>query len=133
MAIPFLGVLGTILGNGNVIEKGMELIDDAFESDEEKRESRTKAKIDLMKAYAPFKVAQRWIAIMFTVNFIGSFWFAVGLWAFGSAGDLDAFLKIMGVFNISWIMGAIVLFYFGGGLSESIGRSFVTKKDGGAQ
>lgn len=131
MFATIFGTIATILGNGSVLEKGMELIDDAYTSDEEARESKTKAKIDLMKAYAPFKVAQRWIAIMFTVNFLAAFWAAVGIWAWG--GDLDGFLSILTAFSIGWIMLAIVTFYFGGGLSESIGRSFVTKKGGGAQ
>ena len=60
--LSIITAIGSILGNGDVLSKGMDLIDDAFESDEEQRESRTKAKIELMKAYAPFKVAQRWLA-----------------------------------------------------------------------
>lgn len=123
-----------ILGSDKVVSKGLELIDDAFESDEEKRESKTRAKIDLMKAYAPFKVAQRWIAIMFTLNFIASFWAAIGIWTWGEPGDLNTFLEILAAFNIGWIMFAIVSFYFGGGLAESAGRAFIRKpkdQDGG--
>ena len=118
-----LAALASILGSPKVIDKGLELIDDAFESDEEKRESKTKAKIDLMKAYAPFKIAQRYLALMFGLNFIAAFWVAVGLWAFDK--DLDGFLTIMSTFNIAYIMMAIVMFYFGGGMIESVAR----KKD----
>lgn len=132
MGLPAIfTAIGSILGGGDVLSKGMDLIDDAFETDAEARESKTKAKIDLMKAYAPFKVAQRWLAIMFGLNFIAAFWTAVGLWAFDK--NLDGFLEILGAFNIGWIMFAIVTFYFGGGLSESIGRSFISKKSGGGQ
>ena len=132
MPLPaILTAIGSILGGGDVLKKGMELIDDAFESDAEARESKTKAKIDLMKAYAPFKVAQRWLAIMFGLNFIASFWASVGLWAFDK--DLNGFLEILGAFNVGWIMFAIVSFYFGGGLVESAGRSLITKKGGGGQ
>lgn len=132
MAFPAIfTAIGSILGSGDVVSKGMDLIDDAFETDAEARDSKTKAKIDLMKAYAPFKVAQRWLAIMFGLNFIAAFWTAVGLWGFDK--NLDGFLEILGAFNIGWIMFAIVTFYFGGGLSESIGRSFIGKKDGGGQ
>ena len=127
MALPvILSAIGSILGSGDVLSKGMDLIDDAFESEAEARESKTKAKIDLMKAYAPFKVAQRWLAIMFGINFIAAFWVSVILWALGK--DLDGFLKILGAFNIGWIMFSIVTFYFGGGLSESIGRSFIRRE-----
>lgn len=121
--LGIITAIGSILGQGKVLEKGMDLIDDAFTSEEESRASKTKAKIDLMKAYAPFKVAQRWIAIMFTANFILAFWTAVGIWAFGSPGSIEKFLEIMGVFQIGWIMMTIVIFYFGGGLTESIGRA----------
>lgn len=117
-----LGILGTILGNSGVIEKGMELIDDAFESDEEKRESKTKAKIDLMKAYAPFKVAQRYLALMFGFTFLFSFFLVLGMTLFGE-GDVDKVFKVLEQFRIGWIMTAIVMFYFGGGLAESVGRA----------
>jgi|TARA_R110000787_G_scaffold25430_1_gene71605 hypothetical protein len=116
-----ISVIGSILGNGDVVSKGMDLIDDAFESDEEKRESKTKAKIDLMKAYAPFKVAQRWIAIIFTINFFVAFWTVVTLWALDK--DVEGFMSIFASFQIGWTMLAIVTFYFGGGLTESIGRA----------
>jgi len=83
--LPIFGILGSILGNDKVMSKGMELIDDAFESDEEKRESKTKAKIDLLKAYAPFKVAQRYLALSFMVMYGISFFLVLGLTLFGTA------------------------------------------------
>lgn len=115
-----MGVLATILGSTGIIEKGMELIDEAWETEAEIRESKTQAKISLMKAYAPFKIAQRWLAILFGVNFVLSFWVAVALWAMGK--DMSGFIDIMTAFNLGWIMLVIVGFYFGGGLAESTGR-----------
>lgn len=114
-------LLSTILGSGTVIEKGMELIDDAFTSEEESRESKTKAKIDLMKAYAPFKVAQRYLALMFAFTFIFSFFLVLGMTLAGK-GTVDVF-AVLEAFYIGEIMMAIVIFYFGGGLTESIGRA----------
>jgi len=52
-----LAVLGKILGSGDVISQGMKLIDDMHTSDEEAIAAKSKAKIDLMSAYAPFKIA----------------------------------------------------------------------------
>lgn len=121
MITAIIGAIGSILGTPDVISKGMDLIDDMHTSDEEDRASKTKAKTELMKAYAPFKVAQRWLALMFGVNFIVSFWVAVGLWAYGK--DMDGFIAIMGVFNIGYIMMAIIMFYFGGGMIESVGNA----------
>jgi len=123
-----LGVIGSILGNDKVMSKGMDLIDDAFESDEEKRESKTKAKIDLLKAYAPFKVAQRYLALSFMVMYGISFFLVLGLTLFGEAQtQIDAIFKVLDQFKVGWIVMTIIVFYFGGGLTESIGR--VKKKD----
>lgn len=121
-----LAALASILGSPSVINKGMDLIDDAFTSDEEARESKTKAKIDLMKAYAPFKLAQRYLALMFAFTFLFSFFLVLGMTLFGDS-DPAAVFKVMEQFKIGWIMTTIVLFYFGGGLVESMGRS--KKKD----
>jgi len=125
--LPVLGILGSILGNDKVMSKGMELIDDAFESDEEKRESKTKAKIDLLKAYAPFKVAQRYLALSFMVMYGISFFLVLGLTLFGTAADqIDAIFEVLNQFKVGWIVMTIIVFYFGGGLTESINR---VKKD----
>ena len=123
MAFPLLGVIGSILGSPKVIDKGMELIDDAFESDEEKRESKTKAKVDLLKAYAPFKVAQRYLALMFGCTYIFSFFLVLGMTLMGKVSTTDDVFKVLSEFYVGEIMLAIVAFYFGGGLSESIGRA----------
>jgi hypothetical protein len=121
-----LSILSTILGSGDVISKGMDLIDDAFESDEEKRESKTKAKIDLMKAYAPFKVAQRYVALMFMATYIFSFFLVLGMTLVGKAIEVDAIFNVLEQFKVGWIVMTIVMFYFGGGMVESFGN---VKKD----
>ena len=131
MALPILGVLGSILGSGDVISKGMDLIDDAWETDAEVRESKTQAKIDLMKAYAPFKVAQRWLAILFAVNFFAGFWMVMVMTLMGKVTNVEQVFDVLEQFKIGWAMITILTFYFGGGLVESGGRVFGKKKDGG--
>ncbi len=118
-------VLSKIFGTGDVISKGMDLIDSMHTSDEEEIAANAKAKVDLMKAYAPFKVAQRYLAVMFTINFILAFWATVGLWYFDK--DMKGFVDIMSAFNIGWIMLTIVGFYFGGGAIEGIRGKFNKK------
>jgi hypothetical protein len=120
-----MGILSTIFGSGEVIGKGMDLIDDLWETDAEVRESKTQNKINLMNAYAPFKVAQRYLAIMFGLNYILAFWVAVGLWIFNK--DMQGFIDIMTAFNIGWIVTAIVMFYFGGGMAEGAISKFKGK------
>ncbi len=119
-----MGILGRILGSDAIIAKGMELIDDAFESDAEARESKAKTKIDLMNAYAPFKVAQRYLALMFGGTYLLTYFFIMTASVFDLI-DREALTEvraIMAEFSIDWIMLTVVGFYFGGGLAESIRR-----------
>ena len=114
-----IGILGKILGSGDVIKKGMDLIDDMHTSTEEEIAQKSKAKIDLMNAYAPFKLAQRYIALMFTAVFLSMFVLVLAMTLAGQ-GDIDAVKQIIGDFWIGEIMLMIVGFYFGGGLAESV-------------
>jgi hypothetical protein len=118
-------ILSTIFGSGEVISKGMELIDDIHYSPSEEAEDirkneslKTRNKIDLMKSYAPFKVAQRYLAIMFTINFILVFWMFLIL-VFADR-ELDKVREIVSVFYLGEIQLAIIAFYFGGGFADSI-------------
>lgn len=77
-------------------------------------EEQTKMKLDMLKNFEPFKLAQRLLAFIFTVNFIVSFWVSVCLF-FWYPTYFDGFLKTIATFNLGWIMMAIVSFYFGSG------------------
>ena len=68
-----MGILSKILGAGDVIKEGFQLIDDLHTSEEEELAARAKAKTDLLQAYAPFKIAQRYLALMFGATFLFSF------------------------------------------------------------
>ena len=119
------GTIGKILGSGDVIKKGMELIDDMHTSTEEEIALKSKARIDLMNAYAPFKIAQRWLALMFGLTFIGSYFLVLGMTLTGQ-GDADAVTKVMEQFSINYAMLVILSFYFAGGAVEG----FMEKKRG---
>ena len=116
MIIP---ILGKILGSGNVVEKGMALIDSMHTSTEEEIAAKSKAKIDLMNAYAPFKLAQRYLALMFTFTFLICFAITLGMTLAGR-GEIEGVKAILGDFWIGEIMLLIVGFYFGGGLAETM-------------
>ena len=116
-----LGILGKILGSDTVISKGLDLIDSMHTSTEEEIAAKTKAKTDLLGAYAPFKLAQRYLALMFTAMFIF-------IMANGVLGSLYGIVPLENVeeakkfANEMWlgeIMLTIVGFYFGGGIIES--------------
>ena len=113
-------ILAKILGSGDIVKKGMDLIDDMVVTSEEEIAAKTKAKIDLMGAYAPFKLAQRYLALMFTFTFLLCFAITLGMTILGH-GNTESVKDILDEYYIGEIMLTIVAFYFGGGLAESIG------------
>ena len=68
-----MSILSKILGSGDVVSKGLDLIDSFHTSETEAIEAKTKAKTDLLTSYAPFKIAQRYLALMFGFTFVGSY------------------------------------------------------------
>jgi len=117
-----LGILSKIFGSGDVISKGIDLIDSMHTSTEEEIVAKTKAKVDIMNAYAPFKLAQRYLALMFTAMFI--FIMANGvIGALYGTVPLENVEEAKRFANEMWlgeIMLTIVGFYFGGGVVESV-------------
>ena len=120
-----LNVLSKIFGGGKIIEEGFKLIDSIHTSDKEEIEAKAKAKTDLLGAYAPFKLAQRYLAIMFTVVFLF-------IMVNGIVGSLYGWIDMNNVQEAKdfassmWlgeIMLAIIGFYFGGGFADSIKRN----------
>ena len=114
-----LKLLGKIFGSGDVITKGMELIDSMHTSTEEEIQAKTKAKTDLLSAYAPFKLAQRYIALMFTFTFLTCFALVLFMVLSGKGSPEDV-RAVLSEFYIGEIMLSIVLFYFGGGAFEGV-------------
>ena len=121
-----MGILATILGAKDVIKGGFELIDDMHTSDEERIEAGTKAKVNLLEAYAPYKIAQRLLAMMFTSTFLFSF-FLVLVMTLGGWGQTTEVFKLLEDFYIGPIMMTIVVFYFGGGFAEGAFKAAKTK------
>jgi hypothetical protein len=115
-----MGILSTIFGSGDVIGKGMDLIDSFHTSDTEMIEAKTKAKTDLMAAYAPFKIAQRYLALMFGGTYIVTYGLVMAMVFMDK--DVTAVKGVLAEFQIDWIMLSIVMFYFGGGLADSVMR-----------
>tara|TARA_R100000353_G_C6360323_1_gene155999 strand:+ start:49 stop:414 length:366 start_codon:yes stop_codon:yes gene_type:complete len=116
-----LSIVGKILGSDKVLAKGMDLIDSMHTSETEAIEAKTAQKVELLKNYAPFKVAQRYLALMFGGTFLLSFFLVLGMTMFGYGNTLEIKM-ILSDFYIGEIMLLIIGFYFGGGLAESIRR-----------
>lgn len=126
-----MGILSNIFGTGEVIKKGLELIDEAWTSDEEKAENevkiieaKTNAKATLLNAYAPFKLAQRYLALMFSSVFLFIMMNGV-LGALYGWVDMNAVQEAKRFANemyLGEIMLSIIGFYFMGGVIESAKR-----------
>ncbi len=114
-----IAVLGKILGSDKVISKGLDLIDSFHTSTEEEVAAKSKAKTDLLQAYQPFKLAQRYLALMFGLTYLSVFVIVMSMTLAGK-GDIDSVKAVMGDFYIGEIMFAIIAFYFGGGAFEGI-------------
>ena len=114
-----MGILKTIFGSGDVIKEGISLIDSFHTSTEEEIEAKTKAKVAVLNAYAPFKLAQRVLAFMFAGTFLLCFVLVLGMTLAGIS-DIDAVREVISEFYIGEIMLMIVGFYFAGGFSEGI-------------
>lgn len=126
-----LDAIGKIFGAGDVVKKGLDLIDEAWESAEEKTdndvkliEAKTKQKADLLTAYAPFKLAQRYLAFSFAAIFL--FIMLNGVFAlmygWGTIEHVKAALDFADSMYLGEIMLTIIVFYFGGGFIESKNR-----------
>jgi len=120
-------VISKMLGSGDVISKGMDLIDSMHTSTEEEIQAKAKAKTDLLSAYAPFKLAQRYLALMFGLTFLGSYVLVLGMTISGQ-GDPDAVTKVMEQFSINYAMLIILSFYFAGGAIEGTLSKMKEKK-----
>ena len=112
-------------------KKGLDLIDEAWTSDEEKTENeakiieaKTNAKATLLNAYAPFKLAQRYLALMFSSVFLFIMMNGV-LGALYGWVDMNAVQEAKRFANemyLGEIMLSIIGFYFMGGVIESAKR-----------
>lgn len=107
-----------ILGGSKIVEKGLDLIDKKFPSDAQMIEAQTKAKTDLLSSYAPFKIAQRYLALLFGFTFVASYIMVLVMYFFDK--PVGEVLGILQGFKIDWIMLTIIAFYFGGGAFEGV-------------
>ena len=112
------GLLKTIFGSGDVVKKGMDLIDNMYTSDEEEIVAKVNGKIALLKAYAPYKLTQRVLAFMFTIVFLACFALTLYMGITGQIANKDTVVDVLNQFYIGEIMLTITVFYFGGGFLE---------------
>lgn len=109
------GWLGKLFGSKDVVDGAMKGIDALVFTDEEK----SNQKLAFLKAYEPFKIAQRLLAVIFCIPYALAWIATFGMVAAG----LDTVqLKLILSDDMGTIVQMIVVFYFGGGTLESLGK-----------
>jgi len=127
---------------GKVTDAVINTGDKLFYTDEEKAEMRieySKQLPNLLKAYEPFKIAQRVLSFWFAFLFGTAFLFGLGMVLtniyikFSSMKegvpldkivylDVSQLYGLVNSFSLGYIMLTIVAFYYGGGFIESTRR-----------
>ena len=110
-----LETIGKIFNPGKLTDALIDSGDALVFTDEEK----AKMKIELLKHYVPFKLAQRLLSLIFTINFIIAFWVGVALFIW-YPNLASGFLGLVKAYDLGLIMLAIVSFYFTGGVINGL-------------
>ena len=146
-----MGWWSTLFNSTDTIAKTTDAIisagDKLFYTDEEKADMKieqARFMPTLLKAYEPFKIAQRILALWFSFLFGIAFITGLGMVIFNiivkyqqlksgvkidqiTVLDLEPLIHLIGAFSLPMIMGLILTWYFGGGFVESFKRTKSTK------
>ena len=115
-----MGLFSRLFGSEKVIDAGIAGIDKAFYTDEEKAETYNKRmalKSALLQAYQPFKVAQRMLALIYSIPYVVA-WF--GLFGLSFFMDVDKQMRFLVDSDMAVANLIILGFYFAGGAAESV-------------
>lgn len=121
----------SILFRQDVFKKGAEIVDEAFYTQEERAEHRDKIlmiKQKFLQLYEPYKIAQRYLAIVFSIPFallhVGAFAVRIAMW--DNPELQTAIATVQDDINTSFgnIVWTIIGFYFLGGTVEGGIRAY---------
>ena len=104
--------LGKLFGTEKVINKGVDMLDNAFYTDQEKAQ----AHIQLLKAYEPFKLAQRLLAAIVVPPWVLGH---IICFSFGSQYDLSFQQEVLDG-KLGMAAMTILAFYFMGGTLNTL-------------
>ncbi len=111
-----LDIVGKIFGSGDVVSKGLDLADAAFYTNQEKADWRLR----LLKAYEPFKLGQRLLAMIIGIPYV-LFFVVTGCASFFV--NVDTQMALLTDSRMAWAFVLVNGFYFGGGAVEGIVRA----------
>lgn len=137
-----MGVFAKLFGSEKIIDAGISGIDKAFYTAEEKSEDdlkRIALKMQFMKLYEPFKIAQRYLALMtgipfvslhviVAVNWILAVWLVADKVRYEFVTDQLHIIAEMNNTTLGEPFAIILFFYFLGGAGEGIVNKLMGKK-----
>ena len=101
-----------LFGNDKIIDAGISGIDAMFFTDEEK----SNAKMQFLKLYEPYKLAQRYLALIYSIPYALAW-----LTTFIASFVVDVTIQIELLKGDAFYINIVILsFYFGGGAAEGI-------------
>lgn len=123
-----MSLLGKLFGSEKALDKAASGVDKVFFTKEEKSEQW----VETLKAYEPFKLAQRLIAILVTSTYLlvwlmSAIMMILGIWYV----DIVEYSKLLAQWNndtLSVPFLVIISFYFAGGAAEGVIQKFKNKK-----
>ena len=107
---------GGLFGSSNVISKMLDIVDDAFFTDEEKAEQKKQ----ILKSYEPYRVAQRLIAIMFCFTFLLVFVLLIAVSFFTDVSHQITVIQDYMSSDFTRPVSIILGFYFAGGALNGV-------------
>lgn len=135
-----MGFWGKLFGTEKVIDGAIAGIDKAFYTAEEKAENGIIVmgiKEKLLKAYEPYKIAQRFLALIVAIPYMMVYLLSAGFYAYGltiedieTAKRMLEASKALGVMNndnLGTPFAIILGWYFTGGVIEGSIRAFKGK------
>ncbi|WP_373081975.1 hypothetical protein [Zhongshania sp.] len=109
-----MGLLAKLFGSDKVIEGGINAADKLFLTAEERMDYKAK----FLSLYEPFKLAQRYLALIVSIPYVLA-WLITFLVSFSADKNVELQLELLdGKIGTAFIV--IVGFYFAGGMAESI-------------
>ena len=130
-----MGILSSIFSGNSTAEKAVDAVintgDKLFYTDEERAEMKLKTAdmhMKMLGAYAPFKLAQRLIALTLISAYLFVHLVAVGFFIYGALEISEVMTRLAkDLFNINndtlaIPVATIIAFYFMGGVAESFKR-----------
>lgn len=128
-----MGLISKILGTDGVVEKAADGIYNGIDAAVFTQEEKSSYFLRLLKAYEPFKIAQRLLAIIIAVPYVTVYLVAAIMYGAGAFVEGDALsdaaskLKDMNRETLGPSFNIVGGFYFGGGAVEGIVRAATEK------